>query len=390
MPHFPKPFFKKSRRSWYVEIDRKQIKLGPDREAAFCRYHELMAQPHERVVPSESLAALADSYLEWCQKNRSHDTYEWYRYRLERFVQRYPDLRVDQLRPHHVQTWVDSYDLAVTSRRNYMRSVKRCLRWAHRQGYIQTDPIASLEVPSAEPRDVVVTEVEYLRLLDYSPNDGFQDLLQVTWETGCRPQESLRVEARHVDLANSRWVFPQKEAKGKKLPRIIYLSDTALAITKRLMLKNPDRQLFRNSRGAPWTPDAVNCVFDRIQIRMGLEELMCRDLTVAPEDIVEFIPQLKTHRRVKGNDVVKSEAELRGEAKRKLTNRLAAAHAPRYSLYALRHTWATRALQNGLDGLTVAILMGHSDPSTLARVYQHLAHNPHHLLSQAKKAAATA
>jgi hypothetical protein len=42
MPHFPKPFFKKARRSWYVEIDRKQHNLGVDKDQAFERYHELM------------------------------------------------------------------------------------------------------------------------------------------------------------------------------------------------------------------------------------------------------------------------------------------------------------------------------------------------------------
>ena len=45
------------------------------------------------------------------------------------------------------------------------------------------------------------------------------------------------------------------------------------------------------------------------------------------------------------------------------------------------------ALQRGVDALTVAILMGHKDPSQLAKVYQHLSHNPKHLLEQAKKAA---
>ena len=78
---------------------------------------------------------------------------------------------------------------------------------------------------------------------------------------------------------------------------------------------------------------------------------------------------------------------LWAEAKRKLTNRRAAKLAPRYSLYALRHSWATNALQRGLDSLTVAILTGHEDPSTLARVYQHLSHNPEQMLKQARKAA---
>ena len=65
----------------------------------------------------------------------------------------------------------------------------------------------------------------------------------------------------------------------------------------------------------------------------------------------------------------------------------AAELAPRYSLYALRHSWANNALKKGVDALTVAILMGHEDPSTLSKVYQHLSLNPAHMLTQAKKAA---
>jgi site-specific recombinase XerD len=66
---------------------------------------------------------------------------------------------------------------------------------------------------------------------------------------------------------------------------------------------------------------------------------------------------------------------------------MACQHAEKYSLYTLRHSWATHALERGLDALTVAVLMGHRDPSTLAKVYQHLAHNPEYLLEQARKAA---
>ena len=62
--------------------------------------------------------------------------------------------------------------------------------------------------------------------------------------------------------------------------------------------------------------------------------------------------------------------------------------APRYSLYAFRHSFATHALERGVDSVTVAILMGHSDPSMLAKVYQHLTQNPTFMLEQAKKAAA--
>lgn len=109
---------------------------------------------------------------------------------------------------------------------------------------------------------------------------------------------------------------------------------------------------------------------------------------IPSEDAIDaLVPQLSPTRKLKGKTLSKSETELRSEARTKLTSRMAAKLVPRYSLYALRHSWATRALQSGTDSLTVAILMGHSDPSTLARVYQHLSHNPEHLLDQAKKAA---
>lgn len=71
MPHFPKPFFKKSRGVWYVEINRHQIKLGPDRDDAFQRYHQFMATPREQPVASDSLAAIIDAFLEWTQRNGS-------------------------------------------------------------------------------------------------------------------------------------------------------------------------------------------------------------------------------------------------------------------------------------------------------------------------------
>lgn len=105
MPHFPKPFFKKSRKLWYVEIDRRQIRLGPDRDEAFQHYHELMSEHRERDAAPESLAAIVDAFLDWTKKNRSADTFEWYRYRLQRFVDRYPDVRAADLKPFHVETW---------------------------------------------------------------------------------------------------------------------------------------------------------------------------------------------------------------------------------------------------------------------------------------------
>ncbi len=42
---FPKPFYRTARNAWFLQVGAKQIKLGPDRDAALRRYHELMGQP---------------------------------------------------------------------------------------------------------------------------------------------------------------------------------------------------------------------------------------------------------------------------------------------------------------------------------------------------------
>jgi hypothetical protein len=46
-------------------------------------------------------------------------------------------------------------------------------------------------------------EAECGHLPGLTPRSNFRDLLEITGENGCRPQESLAVEARHVELANS-------------------------------------------------------------------------------------------------------------------------------------------------------------------------------------------
>lgn len=386
MARAPKPWYWKERESWFVTICKQRHDLGPVKAAAIKRFHELMAKPAKRRLASDLLSVVIDAFLDWTQKHKAPDTYEWYRYRLERFAKRYPDAHVGALKPFHVQEWADSYNLSVTSRRNYLRSVKRCLKWATRQGYLDQNPIADLEVPAAENREIFVSTDEFERMLSLTPDLAFRDLLWVTWNSGCRPQESLRVEARHVDLKNRRWVFPKSESKNRKTVRVVYLTNEAFEITQRLVEQHPSGRLFRNSSGRPWTTSAVNCSFSRLRIRLGKQLMRERKLVVADEDIQEFSRSLKAERTVKGVARPKTQRELFQEARRKLTFRLALSLVPNLCLYALRHSWATHALQRGVDALTVSVLMGHRDPSTLAKVYQHLAQNPVYLLDQASKA----
>ncbi|MEZ6056860.1 MAG: hypothetical protein R3C01_09150 [Planctomycetaceae bacterium] len=50
-----------------------------------------------------SLPEIVDHFLDWVQRNRAADTFEWYRYRLERLCQIYPTMAAERLRPFHVE-----------------------------------------------------------------------------------------------------------------------------------------------------------------------------------------------------------------------------------------------------------------------------------------------
>jgi len=391
---FAKPWYRKSRRAWFVTLDGQQIKLGTTKDEALRRYQDLMAKPEKRVVASGSLLAIIDAFLDWCQKHRAPDTYEWYQSRLQLFARRHPDLGTGDLRPYHVQQWIDAMNVSSGTKRNYCRAIKRCMAWAKKQGHIDVNPIADLEQPRSGKRETVISPEQFNELLSLTQDETFRDLLIVTWETGCRPQESLRVHARHVDMANQRWVFSETEAKTDT-PRIVYLTDTALAITRRLVLRYPEGPLFRNIKGEPWSTDAVNCAFTRVQIRIGrrmletsevmrLKDRRRKYLNISDAEVQKL---LRTLNPLKRSGEPKTKAELLHEARRKLTYKEAKRLGPKYSLYTLRHTWMNRLLTHGVDALTVAFLAGHSDPSTLAKVYAHLSQNPVYLLDQVKRIA---
>ena len=391
MPRFPKPWYRSSRKRWYVQIGGTQYNLGPNRKEAFRRYHALMQRPEKpQVVADGTVIAVIDTFLDWCQKNRAEGTYEWYLYRLQHFADFIPvDLRTADLRPYHLQSWIDTFpNLSSGGKRNYCRAVQRVMNWSEEQGYVDRSPLAHFVKPPAGKRETVISQEQFDEILSVVPDRGFRDLLITAIETGARPQELLAVESRHDDVKYRRWVFAPGETKTKKYPRVIYLTDEPMAITRRLMMKHPSGPLFRNSNGRPWTTEAVNNAFIRIQIRMGKRVMKDRQIQVDKDEIEALVQDLRPNRTVKGKQVPKTLARLREEAKRKLTNRMATKLAPKYCLCNLRHSWATHALEKRVDPLTVAILMGHADPSMLAKTYQHLSKNPQYLMEEMRRATA--
>ncbi|HEY4311537.1 MAG TPA: tyrosine-type recombinase/integrase [Pirellulales bacterium] len=335
MARASKPWWREDRQAWFVTIDGQRYNLGPDEGEAHREFHRLLslapAVRTPKASPSTGLtvADVLDKYLDWCQKHRAPRTFDWYRDHLQSFtdfLSKPDEMLVADLKPYQVVEWIDQYpSWGANYRRGALIAVQRPFNWATKVGYINASPIPHIEKPQPTRREQAVTPDEWESIRDhYREGDPFRDLLEFAWETGCRPQEVKAIEARHIQLAQRRVLFPAAEAKGKKRIRIIYMTARAEGIIRRLLKLYPNELLFRNSKGRGWNYASMNCRFSTLKKHLGVK----------------------------------------------------------YCGYALRHGFATRKLESGLDHITVAALMGHADATMLSKVYSHIGDRHDHLRDQ--------
>ena len=335
MARTPKPWWREDRQSWFVTIEGTRYNLGPDEHEADREFHRLLSLPSAARAPKASppsgltVAELLDKYLDWCQKHRAQRTYDWYKEHLQNFLDSLSsaaEFLVSDLKPYMVIEWADEHDSwGDNYRRGALIAVQRPFNWAVKLGHITASPIPYIEKPQATRREQVVTVEEWESIRDhYKKGDPFRDLLEFAWETGCRPQEVKAIEARHVQLAKHRVLFPAAEAKGKKRVRIIYMTTRAEEIVRKLLKARPKGILFLNTQGRAWNYESMNCRFMTLKKHLGVK----------------------------------------------------------YCGYAIRHGFATRKLEEGIDHITVAALMGHADAAMLSKVYSHIGDRHDYLREQ--------
>lgn len=410
MARTPSPWYWPERNGWFTILNGRRHPLGDHPSdapppvkrkgkwvppaAIATAFHALLAgpepagsmRPAHRTNAGPTVSELLDKFLDWTLKNKAARTFEWYRDHLQSFLNHLGPKPVpaSDLKPFHVVEWVDAHpDWSAAYRRGAIAAVQRPFNWAEELGYIPACPVKRIKKPQPQRRESHLTPDEFNGLLGRFPEgDPFRDLLLFAWHSGCRPQEAIHIEARHVHLAADCIVIPKDEAKGKKKGRVILLHGPALEIVRRLVSLRPAGKLFRNEDGKPWKRFAIANRFDRLALAQGIAKL--KELGIQVESLPRFSRRKFSDPKQLSAARKAHQAALRDRRKRIL--KLAREHGAKVAAYDLRHGFAQRMLESRVNHLAVAELMGHSNGRMLNEVYSHMNKATGHLREALKKA----
>ena len=240
-----RPYYRRDRNAWYGVVNGRRTKLSEDKDTAFSKWKELQVPTNEVEV-----AVAVQKFLD---RPRMKSTQTFYNHHLQLFRKTVETLRVRDLRAHHLSDLIDQRDGNYAH--NIARCVKTCFKWLADNEHIARNPFATVKTPPANSRgdEAYIAPDKWAKIIDKVEGD-ILDILTVLKETGCRPQEARRFEARH--LQGQCCILEKRESKGGKVQRVVHLSDDAYTILRRLALKHPTGPLLRNG-SKPWTAQVL-------------------------------------------------------------------------------------------------------------------------------------
>ena len=133
--------------------------------------------------------------------------------------------------------------------------LRRMLGYKTIKKRIGFNPMEGVDLlPENNTRDVVVTQVEFERLLSCADKD-LKPIIAVAYNTGLRKTDVLSLRWRQVDLKAElpHITMPPSDGEIKQKPRTIYLTEQTVEELKRLP-HSINGYVFTNRRtGKPWT-----------------------------------------------------------------------------------------------------------------------------------------
>ena len=217
--------------------------------------------------------------------------------------------------------------LSAKTVRNINQVISSAMDLAVAQKIIPANPTNACELPKVEHQEMQTIPAEQLQaFLNEARATGVYEMYYIELATGLRRGELLGLKWQDVDWKNGIIKVRRQVArvdgqiveaplKTKNSYRTVTISQQAIEVLKQQKTKTHDQYVFPSPNGGPISPDSVNNMLKRVLERAG-------------------IPKVRFHD--------------------------------------LRHTFATLALQNGVDIKTVSGMLGHFSAGFTLDTYAHV------------------
>ncbi len=318
-----RPWFRPSRGVWMVTHKNSQVNLGitdpgPAGEAAAAELFKRLLAGEPLTRPALPLGPAVAAYLGKLS-GLAAETVHVYRYHLTQFVAAVgAGADAHALTAEQVEATADRPRWSASTRNGYLGAVGVFL------GATGVRLDRRLKRPAKESRgaDAVWTEEEFWRMHGACRGD-VRGVLVCLWHTGARPAEVFTLTAEGVDWSRATATLAKHKLAKKGKRRVIHFPPAAMVVLRAQRERYTSGPLFR----------------------MGAR---CRrkDAPLTRAGLVKRV-QL---------------ARVRAGIDRPLT------------LYGLRHSYITRALERGFSAEQVAALVGNS-AAVIARNYSHVGAN---------------
>lgn len=312
------PWYRKGRDMWYVTINGVQIALevkGEENvEAAKAAMVALLATAAAKgVSPSEvqspTVGNAVAHYLALIKSRVKPVTFTSYAWFLGQFSDAVgPETALASLSKAQVEKTAEGRGWSSSTRNGYLGAVGTLLR--------ECGHPLKLRRPPKESRgaDAVWSEREWLLMCGAARGD-FRPILIVLRETGARPSEAAGLTVEGIDWPNRCARLKVHKTAGKGKPRILHFSEVAFDVLSKQKSQYGTGHLFLNEESRPFTGLSLSRRTELCRQRAGIERPL--------------------------------------------------------HLYGLRHTYATKALREGLSSAQVAALIGNTE-AMIVKHYGHL------------------
>ncbi|MCD8362748.1 MAG: site-specific integrase [Lachnospiraceae bacterium] len=259
--------------------------------------------------------------------------------------------KLRELRPEHIQHWYN--ELAKKYSRSTIEQAGKVLNGAYQQavknGIVQRNPVPLASIPkmTAKEERRVLSTAEQELFMRYVHVSRQADLIRLLLYTGMRSGEGRALEWKDVSFEK----------------KTIHVSGTLKCIN-RVYFKDTPKTL-SSERNIPMT-DKVCSLLERVKVRQDEQRLLLGDKWKPREGLEDLVFTSAVGGPV-DKAILLREVNLVEEAIHKDGHEF-----EHITPHTLRHTFATRAIENGMPPKVLQSILGHSSLSMTMDLYAHV------------------